>query len=179
MADITVAASEKGVVESTTIISPSNSDTDIEKGHPLHHHDSALETPLPIPIPSTLRRINGKIESLAGLEARGITRVEPDERHESSITKYVQMSLLWFSANLTANNLAVGFLGPLLFQLGFTDAALMGVWGAFVGSLITAYMSTWGAASGNRTLVCNPFQCREFILENQLWLCRIACREVG
>jgi hypothetical protein len=165
MADIAFAASEKGVVESTTIISPSNSDTDIEKGQHHPHHDSALETPLPIRIPSTLRRINGKIESFAGLEARGITRVEPDERHESSITKYVQMSLLWFSANLTANNLAVGFLGPLLFQLGFTDAALMGVWGAFVGSLITAYMSTWGAASGNRTLVCEPSRFRECIFE--------------
>lgn len=149
MADITLITWQK---EPTITASPSNSAVDVEKAPPLHHNPSR-KTLLPIPIPSSLRRINDKIESLAGLEARGITRVEPDERHESSITKYIQMSLLWFSANLTANNLAVGFLGPLLFGLGFTDAALMSVWGAFVGSLITAYMSTWGAASGNRTMV--------------------------
>lgn len=152
MADITLMTWQKELPEPTITVSPPDSAVNVEKAPPLHHN-SPRETPLPIPIPSSLRRVNDKIESLAGLEARGVTRVEPDERHESSIMKYIQMSLLWFSANLTANNLAVGFLGPLLFSLGFTDAALTSVWGAFVGSLITAYMSTWGAASGNRTMV--------------------------
>lgn len=102
---------------------------------------------------ATLRRWNEKVESLAGLEARGITRVLPDERHEASILGYCQMAFLWFSANVTANNLAVGFLGPLLFALGFTDAVLISVFGAFVGCVLTAYMSIWGAQSGNRTMV--------------------------
>ena len=106
-----------------------------------------------IPVPSKLRRWNAKIESLAGLEARGITRVLPEERHAATLMGYVQMALLWFSANLTANNLAVGLLGPLVFSLGFVDSALCAVFGAFVGSMGTAYMSTWGAQSGNRTMV--------------------------
>lgn len=110
-----------------------------------------------IPVPSRLRRWNAKIESLAGLEARGITRVLPEERHAASLTGYVQMALLWFSANLTANNLAVGLLGPLVFSLGFVDSALCSVFGAFLGSLMTAYMSIWGAQSGNRTMVCCCF----------------------
>lgn len=100
-----------------------------------------------------LRRLNTKIESLAGLEARGIKRVLPEERHTISLASYAQMALLWFSANLTANNLAVGFLGPLVFQLGFVDSALCAVFGSFVGCLAMAYMGIWGSQSGNRTMV--------------------------
>jgi hypothetical protein len=113
---------------------------------------------------ATLRKWNDKVESLAGLEARGITRVLPEERHNASILGYFQMAFLWFSANVTANNLAVGFLGPLLFTLGFTDAVLISVFGAFVGCVLTAYMSIWGAQSGNRTMVSNvAWESRDFI----------------
>lgn len=98
-------------------------------------------------------RWNAKIESLAGLEARGITRVLPEERQPASVLGYIQMTLLWFSANITANNLAVGLLGPLVFGLGFTDSAMCAVFGTVVGSAATAYMSIWGAQSGNRTMV--------------------------
>jgi hypothetical protein len=108
-----------------------------------------------IVIPSKLLSFNQRIESLAGLEARGITRVLPEERHEETLLGLVSMAFLWFSANLTANNLAVGFLGPLVFELGFVDSALCAVFGAFVGSALTAYMSIWGAQSGNRTMVRN------------------------
>lgn len=99
---------------------------------------------------------NQKIESLAGLEARGIERVPEYERQEPSTAAYIQIALIWFSANLTANNLALGLLGPLVYDLSFTDAALCSVFGGFVGCLGTAYMGTWGAVSGNRTLVYPP-----------------------
>jgi hypothetical protein len=104
-------------------------------------------------LPSTFVKWNEKIESLAGLEARGITRVLPSERHEASLLGDFQMAFLWFSANITANNLAVGFLGPLLFELGFVDSALCAVFGILLGSTMTAYMSIWGAQSGSRTMV--------------------------
>lgn len=107
----------------------------------------------PIPIPPNLSRWNQRIENLSGLEARGITRVLPHERHGASVMGYIQMSLLWFSANISANNLAVGLLGPLLFGLGFLDSAMCSVFGILIGSAATAYMSIWGAQSGNRTMV--------------------------
>lgn len=106
-----------------------------------------------VPVPSKLRQINDKIEGLAGLEARGIRRVLPSERHDITPLRYAQMAIMWFSANITANNLAVGTLGPITFHLGFTDGAMMVVFGCFVGSLFTAYTSTWGPKSGNRTMV--------------------------
>ncbi len=107
----------------------------------------------PIPVPQKLRTWNQRIENLAGLEARGIKRVLPEERHAASASAYAQMAMLWFSANISANNLAVGLLGPLLFGLGFTDSAMCAFGGILVGSAATAYMSIWGARSGNRTMV--------------------------
>jgi hypothetical protein len=90
-------------------------------------------------------------ETVTGIESRGIQRVPPDERYETS---FVQMLLLWLSANLTANNTMIGVLGPIAFGLGFTDAALCAVFGGLVGCAGVAYMGTWGPQSGNRTLVC-------------------------
>ncbi|OQO00304.1 hypothetical protein B0A48_14091 [Cryoendolithus antarcticus] len=103
--------------------------------------------------PGLMQRWNTRIESLAGFEARGMARVPDDERQAPSAMAMLQMLLLWFSANLTINNLAVGLLGPLVFSLGFRDSAMCAVVGIFLGAMSTAYMSTWGALSGNRTMV--------------------------
>ena len=77
----------------------------------------------------------------------------PEERQAPSFLGYAQMAMVWFGANVVANNLAVGMLGPLLFDLGFVDSAMMATFGSFLGSVPTAYMSIWGAQSGNRTMV--------------------------
>ncbi|KAF2136823.1 uncharacterized protein K452DRAFT_236843 [Aplosporella prunicola CBS 121167] len=90
---------------------------------------------------------------LTRFETHGIARVPPSERQAPSKINYAQIALLWFSANTTANNLAVGLMGPLVFGLGFTDAALCAVFGAVLGALSTAYMGVWGAPSGLRTVV--------------------------
>lgn len=107
-----------------------------------------------VPRPGRLARWNTWIENLAGFEARGIVRVPPEERHEGSVLGYAQMAMLYFSMNVTANNLAIGLLGPLVFNLGFVDSAMMATFGCLLGSAPTAYMSTWGPRSGNRTMVC-------------------------
>lgn len=106
-----------------------------------------------IPVPSFLHKLNNRIESLAGFEARGITRVQPEERQPPSLISDVQVSLLWFSANVSVNNLAVGLFGPLVFGLGFLDSAMCAVFGGLIGSFSTSYMSIWGPQSGNRTMV--------------------------
>ena len=114
--------------------------------------------PAPVAVPHKLRVLNDKIEGLAGLEARGITRVLPEERHEISALRYLQILIVWWGANITANNLAVGLLGPLLFGLGFTDSVMMVVFGCMLGALFPAYTSTWGPQSGNRTMVRRNLQ---------------------
>ncbi|KAI8623951.1 permease for cytosine/purines, uracil, thiamine, allantoin-domain-containing protein [Xylariaceae sp. FL1651] len=104
-----------------------------------------------------LRELNRRIESLSGFEARGITRVLPEERNTPSLWDDVSVALLWFSANISVNNLAVGLFGPLVFHLGFVDSALLAVFGALLGALSTAYMSMWGPQSGHRTMVVLRF----------------------
>ncbi|ATY67141.1 cytosine allantoin [Cordyceps militaris] len=104
-----------------------------------------------------LQRWSAWVEGLAGFESRGIRRVAPEERHAPSLSNHVQVFLLWLSANLSLNNLGAGLLGPLLLGLGFRDAAVCAVSGAFFGSLSTAYMCTWGPQSGNRTMVALRF----------------------
>lgn len=96
-----------------------------------------------------------KLESLAGIEARGIERVPDSIKAEKTTTEdYVQMCLIWLSANLTANNMMIGMLGPLNFGLGFRDSMLLATFGSLTGGAGSSYIASFGPASGNRTLVC-------------------------
>lgn len=67
---------------------------------------------------SRLRGVNARIEKLSGVEVQCLERVPPDQRLPPSTMGHLQMLLVWFSANLTVNNLAVALTGPLLFKLG-------------------------------------------------------------
>jgi NCS1 nucleoside transporter family len=91
------------------------------------------------------------------LEARGIQRVEPHERHDLRLLGYSQVAVMWFSVNLAANNITLGMLGPAVFSLGFTDACLLSVFGAMVGCLVVAYVATFGPKSGNRTMIFSRY----------------------
>lgn len=118
-----------------------------------------------IPTPNPLRQLNARIEGLSGFEARGITRVLPEERNPPSLWDDVSVALLWFSANISMNNLAVGLFGPLVFGLGFVDSAMCAVFGSLLGAISTAYMSIWGPQSGNRTMVRICMKDRSFAME--------------
>ena len=87
------------------------------------------------------------------MEARGIQRVMPEDRHSLSQLGFGQIGILWFSVNLAANNITLGMLGPAVFHLGFLEASLCAVFGMLVGILPVAYVATFGPSSGNRTMV--------------------------
>lgn len=123
----------------------------------------ARETPMekattPSALFSKLKHLNERLEALSAFEARGIARVPADERQPPSISGDVQIALLWFSANISCNNLIVGLYGPMLFQLGFLDSAMCAVFGAFLGSLSTAFMAIWGPKTGHRTSTDTTFR---------------------
>lgn len=90
---------------------------------------------------------------LYNLEARGIRRVEPSERHDLNRLGYSQIGLLWFSVNLAANNITLGMLGPVVFGLSFFDACMTAVFGMLIGCLPVGYIAMFGPRSGNRSLV--------------------------
>ncbi|KAL9628683.1 MAG: hypothetical protein Q9204_005737, partial [Flavoplaca sp. TL-2023a] len=136
---------------------PEDSEKGLSEKHPGDVHvvsePAASNDALPIHVPEKLSRWNRTIQSIKGLEARGISRVQPHEREAPTLAAMTQMAIMWYSANITLNNLAVGFLGPLLFELGFLDSALLVVFACLVGSVGPAYMAIWGPQSGNRTMV--------------------------
>ena len=86
-------------------------------------------------------------------EARGVQRVEPHETHAQTLKDYVQAFLMWISVNLAAVNITLGMLASTVYNLSFKDAAFCAVFGALLGSLVVAYIATWGPISGNRTMI--------------------------
>ena len=96
---------------------------------------------------------NAKVESFAGLEARGIACVLPEEKHGGGRRGYLQMLALWFSMDLVVLNIIPGFLGPLVFQLGWVDSVCIVIFANALSSCGPAYISTFGPESGNRTMV--------------------------
>ena len=163
MASVPADVEKTAAVPPTTtseVVPPPSSASDVSQKHgattdAIHVHDVS---DVHIPAPNKLRQFNDWIEGLSGFEARGITRVQPEERNPPSLWDDVSVGLLWFSANISMNNLAVGLFGPYVFGLGFLDSAMCAVFGSLLGALSTAYMSIWGPQSGNRTMV-GSFPC--------------------
>ena len=100
-----------------------------------------------------LARWNARIEGLAGLEARGIIRVLPEEKHAGGSRSYLQMFALWFNMNLAGTNIITGLLGVLVFELGWIDCVCIVVFACGLSACAAAYTSTFGPESGNRTMV--------------------------
>ncbi|KAH8892671.1 hypothetical protein GQ53DRAFT_862264 [Thozetella sp. PMI_491] len=101
-----------------------------------------------------LQRWFTRLDNIPGLEARGIERVTEDLRHPKPTTgSYLQMFIIWFAVNCTANNMTVGILGPAAYGLGFKDAIVCCLFGTIFGSACTGYISAFGPMSGLRTLV--------------------------
>lgn len=96
---------------------------------------------------------NAKVESISGLESRGISRVLPAEKNAGGTQDYLQMFALWFSIDLVAYNLVTGFLGVLVFSLGWVDCIVIVIFADAVAACGAAYVSTFGPESGNRTMV--------------------------
>lgn len=116
----------------------------------LEQHDIP---PTPTVLKGRLARWNDKMEGLGGLEARGISRVLPEEKHDMGVMGYLQMFSLWFSINLVAIYAVTGLLGPLLFNLGWVDCICCVIFANALSCCGAAYTATFGPQSGNRTMV--------------------------
>lgn len=147
-----------------TRLSPSTV-SDLEKGHEKSPSTTELPTPtspdaVPLAAPTTTSgHLSSKFKSFEhqllkyNVEARGIQRVDPSQTHPKSWIDYLQAFLLWLSVNLAAVNITLGMLAPTVFELSFKDSALCAVFGSVIGSLVVAYVATWGPISGNRTMI--------------------------
>lgn len=118
--DIEKQAQSKASTEvNVTAFPAGTNDTSFDGGA---QHDIPRE---PVLFRGKLAEWNNKIEGLAGMEARGITRVLPEEKHEGGLRGDTQMFLLWFSINLVAQNIIPGLFAPSYLALaGQTPSAL-------------------------------------------------------
>lgn len=142
-------------------VNPPDAQTSPKRFHPCIWHQAILSPSIEDGLVgedsfsgNRFQKWSALMERAVGLEARGIEQVPEDIRmNKMSLGDYVQMGLIWFSSNLTANNWMIGVLGPLTFNLGLTEAMCICTFGAMLGSIGTGYISTFGPLSGNRTLV--------------------------
>lgn len=102
-------------------------------------------------------RWKARVEGLAGLEARGISRVLPEEKHAVGPSAYVQIFAIWFGMNLCAISLFIGLLGPPIFHLGWTDSVCIVIFANLPGCCAGAYTATFGPESGHRAMVLGRF----------------------
>ncbi|POS78811.1 NCS1 nucleoside transporter [Diaporthe helianthi] len=101
--------------------------------------------------------ILGRVQRFAGrfgVEQRGIERVLPDERTDTSVSK---VGTLWMSANMTVSTFALGALAQPVFGLGFVDAALTVICINILGILPVSFFSTFGPRFGLRQMVVSRF----------------------
>jgi hypothetical protein len=116
-------------------------------------HDAAININEPLPSGNIVIQWTKRIEQFLGLEARGIHRVNPNEQSPKTTLSFLQIVVLWFSINTASQNITLASIGQSVYGLGFADATLTSVFGAFLGCIPVAYTAGWGPWSGNRTLV--------------------------
>jgi hypothetical protein len=142
------------------------SGSDVEKAQPVLMPEKTSDTPSNEDDRTDTGKLSGiqrymkHIEHVLlryNVEARGIQRVLPAQRHTTDHLGFAQICMLWVSINLTANNTTLGMLGPTVFSLPFLDSCLCAVFGMFVGCLPVAYIATFGPRSGNRTMVLTRY----------------------
>lgn len=64
---------------------------------------------------------------------------------------------MWMAANMTISTFSLGTLGPVVFELGLKESALVIVFFNLLSTLPVAYFSTFGARTGLRQMVFSRY----------------------
>ena len=83
-----------------------------------------------------------------GVEQRGIERVPEDERTDTGFKALLNVSTMWFSANLVVAAFALGLLAQSVFALGVADAMLVILFFNLIGITPVCFFSTFGPKFG-------------------------------
>lgn len=83
-----------------------------------------------------------------GVEQRGIERVPEDERTDTGFKALLNVSTMWFSANLVVAAFALGLLAQSVFGLGVADAMLVILFFNLIGITPVCFFSTFGPRFG-------------------------------
>ena len=83
-----------------------------------------------------------------GVEQRGIERVPEDERTDTGFKALLNVSTMWFSANMVVAAFALGLLAQSVFGLGVADAMLVILFFNLIGITPVCFFSTFGPKFG-------------------------------
>ncbi|CAF1407601.1 unnamed protein product [Adineta steineri] len=88
------------------------------------------------------------------VEKRGIQRVLPEDRNDSTI---INTAMIWVSSNMIIPCFAIGTLGPAVFKLGLYESFVAIIIFNIIGIIPTAAIACFGPASGLRTMVFSRY----------------------
>lgn len=97
---------------------------------------------------------NRKLESLLGIESRGIQRVRA---HEQTDTRVYGNLLVWLAANCTLPTVSIGVLGPLSFGLHLGDSLLTIAFFCLFAGCCPAFCATFGPKLGLRQMTSSRY----------------------
>lgn len=100
-----------------------------------------------------MQRIAGRFN----VEQRGIERVPEDERTDKGFRALLNVSTMWFSANLVVSSFALGILANRAFGLGIADAMLVILFFNLLGITPVCFFSVFGPTFGLRQMVLSRF----------------------
>lgn len=131
----------------------------------------------PFGVKDSVKR-TGKLWELAdklskyGVEQRGIERILPEERTQTSAWSCFWM---WLAANCTISTFALGTLGTSIWHMGVKDSFLTIVFTNLAANLVVAYFSTFGPKTGMRQLTLTRFSFGYYVCMIPALLNALAC----
>ena len=98
-----------------------------------------------------LCRLEQRMDEKFGLESEAIIRKLPENRKAVKWYEELSMALLWASGTMNLACCSTGFLG-WSFGLSLKQSLLCCIFGSILGSSVTGYLATFGAATGLRQM---------------------------
>ncbi|KAK8092409.1 uncharacterized protein PG998_014894 [Apiospora kogelbergensis] len=98
-----------------------------------------------------MRRFEVELDRKLGVESEAISRKRPEDKRAVPWHEQLSMALLWASSTMNTSCFATGFLGHEL-GLSLGQSIAITVCASFLGSALTGFSATFGAATGLRQI---------------------------
>jgi NCS1 nucleoside transporter family len=105
----------------------------------------------PTGILATLRELEARMDRKLHMETEAIVRKRPEDKRPVPWHEQLSMALLWASGTMNTSCFATGFLG-WEFGLSLRQAIVITIFASLLGSALTAFCATFGAATGLRQI---------------------------
>ncbi|KAK7981440.1 hypothetical protein PG996_009131 [Apiospora saccharicola] len=105
---------------------------------------------------ASMRRFEAKMDAKFGVESEAISRKRPEDKRPVPWHEQLSMALLWASSTMNTSCFATGFLGHE-FGLSMGQSIAITVCASLIGSALTGFSATFGAATGLRQISMSRF----------------------